>query len=152
MNSRQEQQIIEAGNTMAALLVAGLLQWPVKEARLVNMWGRLALISYTPVQRPDPEILLLVARGAQPFNQAMKAFQEARHPDPDPGEWLSRAGEAAQAALEALRAVGGTPHEVVMAGLWLASKTAYMATVERLGPRPIDAEAPYYLREDFQGF
>ncbi len=74
---------------VAAVMVSGLLWRALKAARPVSQVGRFVVVAYTPLAKPDPDIIITTASGgaADAFHRAVLVHQRARAQRSPASQW-----------------------------------------------------------------
>jgi len=93
-------------------VTAAVLRQPVRDVEIVKSVGRFFLVSYFPLGKRDPDMMLAMSMGAsRRFWPAIRAFQEARRWRLcDTWEnWYERVGDAARLVLSPLGELN--PHQ-----------------------------------------
>ncbi len=104
-------------------VATAVLHTPLSSVALVRQVGRFAVVQYQPVVASDPDLLVVLGADlalAQPFHQAVLAFQRARHARySQPEQWQSTVLAAARQVLGPLAALQPHPLEADFALRWL---------------------------------
>jgi hypothetical protein len=100
-----------------------VLHTPAASVTLVRQVGRFAVVQYQPVVAGDPDLLVVLGVDlalAQPFHQAVLAFQRVRQARfPLPEQWQKAVLVAARQVLGPLAALQPHPLEADFALRWL---------------------------------
>lgn len=104
------------------ILTAHTLRRPVAWAEPVMQVGRFVRVMYTPIEQPDPDLIVTLIPGAEAFETAMRNFQKLRL-KPRYGSWerwYQMMMNAARALVEPLLALRPTPAEAMFVLRWAA--------------------------------
>lgn len=124
---------VRISSTKLQILMADIFQRPVNVS-LIETVGRFALVEYTPLPDPDPDIVVWIGRvsdASRRFHHALLAFQETRRPS-DSGDmeaWYRRGKAAVRQTLSPLSELGPHPAEANFFLTWAMYKVASYDTV-----------------------
>lgn len=130
-----------------AIATAQALQYPLLTCSLIDQCGRFCHVDYTPVEAPDPDVVICLAAGAaaEAFHAAMRNLQAARVASAgDPAGWYNRVVTAARSLAGPIYNLQATRAE---AGFVISWALLCAALARRIGQPP--APRPPVWNGDF---
>lgn len=119
---------------VTGMLVANVLQWPVKNVAATKQVGRFVQVDYQPITAPDPDIIIALetSPAAHDFHAAMLAHQEARSNRgmrDDPQAWYRRVMHSAQELVPPLLDLQASQPEAAFVLLWAIGNASQGHTI-----------------------
>jgi hypothetical protein len=122
---------IAVDDELVAIITADTLGEPVRDVAVLDGVGRFVRIEYEPLESYDPDIVLALVPGAQPFHRAVLEFQRGRYGYPYSGwdKWYRKMKDLARALVPPLLRLQPHPLEADFVVRWALSVCAHGRTI-----------------------